>query len=129
MKKELQHLESFEFDATLNIASSLKVAVSVLEQDENVQKLINETDSFLQAEIALTLLEVLKDNDVNFQHPHDSRMAAYLYILSQTNRALAIVCAIQIYQGLNCFWSRKFAEGLIDAYFLSGYRENNANSI
>lgn len=120
MIKELKYLETLEFNAKLNIASSLRVAVNVLEQDENVQVLIKEADSYLQAEIALTLLQCLDAKiELDQEHPHDSSMAAYLYILSKTNLGMAILCAIHVKQGRSCFWSKKFADQLIEAYYLN----------
>jgi hypothetical protein len=109
---EFDYVESLEFSARINVCSGFKCVVNSFRDDEIIQKLIagmsdwrNQLSVFERVQLVL-----LKDSGGDeYEHQHDTAMAAYLYVLGQCNMALATLCCNLVLDIDRIFWARKMA--------------------
>ncbi len=111
-------IESHEFSARVNVASSDTVFARALAAERAVQDLLRASqgnDEHAKEILAriwkLSSLVV----DSKFEHPFDSALAAYLWVLSWTHPQLASVAASAVLEAANCWWARRVAERLAEA--------------
>lgn len=110
-----KEIESLQFSATLNLASGLSVARSILEQNITIQQLSREisnssTKQYLVFKKLLTLLPL--NPEPEYAHPHDAAIAAYLYVLSLIPSKLGLLAVEKVLQTPQLWWSRRLAKTL-----------------
>jgi hypothetical protein len=109
----MQVIEQLEFSAYLNVASSYKVLVRLLESHDAVNEL---RGMMARDEVPVQILCRLRhlaraEQEVGLQHPWDAAMAAYMWLLSKNSEGLAVEAAVLILNKCHhCWWARKVAQ-------------------
>jgi hypothetical protein len=108
-------MESHEFSAIVNLASDFKTFVRILASEKPVQDLAEEMrEAKVRAAVSERALALVKDQgEEGYEHPWDSALAAYLWLLADKDPELAKVAAATIAQAPRCWWARKLAEKVL----------------
>jgi hypothetical protein len=108
-------IESHEFAAIMNLASDLKTFVRALGADASVQALAREMSvAGARAAVHDRILALVKDvGEEGYEHPWDSALAAYLWLLAERDAAQAKASALRISETPQCWWAAKVAEKII----------------
>jgi hypothetical protein len=118
----LQAVESDRFSALVNLASSYKLFVRALSAQPEVGQLAQVMQATeakkAVADRALTLVGVAAE--AGREHPGDSALAAYLWLLNRADRGLAILAAERVAEVPGCWWARKVAEEVLSGGELDG---------
>src|SRR5947207_759899 len=100
-------IESHGFSAQVNVASNYKTFCRALGGQPEVQRLaalmkLNENQQLVFQRV----LELSgKPFDQEFENPWDSALAAYIWLLSSTDQALAKTAAARILECHGCWWA------------------------
>jgi hypothetical protein len=92
------NLESHRFSALVNVASNLKTFLRALAAQPEVQQLAETMQAAeARARVSERVSELIaKDVDKDFEHPGDSALAPYVWLLSTRDEALARIAATRI---------------------------------
>jgi hypothetical protein len=124
IEKLMFEIETYEFAARLNIASSFKVFWRAASQEESIKELIKQLadcpgKSWWVFKRAIELSQ--KEIDSEYENPWDTALAVYLWVLSMINLEMAQSTAEFVIQAENGWWSTKFAQSLLKSHkHLSG---------
>jgi hypothetical protein len=110
-----QTIESHEFAATVNLASDFKTFVRILESEKPVQELAREIQSTKEREAVWARIRTLVQDqgEEGYEHPWDAALAAYLWLLANTDARLANLAAATIAAAPRCWWARNMAEAIL----------------
>src|SRR5258707_1298080 len=91
-------LESHEFSALLNVASNFKTVARILGSEKTVQELVERMrEASVREAVYERLLSLAKDQGAeDYEHPWDSALTTYLWLLANKDRCLATVAATTI---------------------------------
>jgi hypothetical protein len=110
-------IESPQFCAYVNIASDFRTFMRVMPTRPGVKDLLAAMASpeilGQVFEKVLTLAEMQAEE--GYEHPADSPMAAYLWLLSMKDHNLAEIAAEIVLGCERCWWARKVAESIRNA--------------
>ncbi len=127
----MKGIESPRFSALTNLASDFETFLTILVEQPEVQALATAmTLEGVREEVFHRLME-LADAPVEdgYEHPADTAMAAYLWLLSQGNGHFSETAVDTIAKCKQCWWSRKMAEHVRNASpFRSGGEPVGASS-
>jgi len=116
LKKAFDYIESLRFGAEMGIASGFGTVTSIMEENKFVLQLTGSSSQSLWIGDAIysriACLSSVKI-DVQYAHPHDHALTAYLWILYKTNKELSRRAASVILTSDNLFWSRILARHII----------------
>jgi hypothetical protein len=106
-----RRIESIELQALVGIASSPKVFERLLAKNEAVRDMLEACrDSKIATAVASRISMLLADvGDAALEHPHDTAIAAYLWVLSERAPALAVLPAREIQQAKNLHWAKRIS--------------------
>ncbi|MBI3825829.1 MAG: hypothetical protein HY294_07530 [Candidatus Rokubacteria bacterium] len=108
-------IESSVFAARMNLASDLWVFVRAARDERAVSDLLGHlrTRETLE-EVFQRILELARTApDVRYRHPFDTALAIYMWLVEQTDRAVAGVAAEAILGVPQTFWARQFATPIV----------------
>jgi hypothetical protein len=110
-------IESLEFSATLNLASNFATFVNILAQEKPVMHLAEEMQhSEVRLAVRNRVLALANDlGDERYEHPGDSALATYLWLLAGKDPLLAHSTAGTIVELPRCWWARKMAEDVLSS--------------
>jgi hypothetical protein len=110
-----QTIESHEFSATVNLASNFRTFLHILGSEQPVQSLARQLDDPAAREAVYSrVFALLKDQgEEAYEHPWDSALAAYLWLLAEHDRDLAKAAAAKVLEAPRCWWARKMAEQIL----------------
>jgi hypothetical protein len=108
-------LESPEFAAIVNLASDWKTFARILGSEKSAQDLAGEmSDASVRGAVCARIFALVADHgEEGFEHPWDSALAAYLWLLAAKDEPLARSAAAKIAEAPRCWWARKAAEGVL----------------
>jgi hypothetical protein len=108
-------LESHEFSAIVNLASDFQTFVDILAAEKPVQDLAVEVRSpEARSAVCERALTLAKDQgDGEHEHPWDSALAVYLWLLADKDASLARKLAATIAEAPRCWWARMMAERIL----------------
>jgi hypothetical protein len=117
MIKELMlKIESDEFAAILNVASSFPVFLRVTDNEQVTKELIKQLLEYpeniwlvLKRSVELSQKEI----ELEYENPWDTALTVYLWVLSLTKLEAAQTAAAFVRQAKNGWWSTKFADSLL----------------
>ncbi|MCL1464532.1 hypothetical protein [Argonema galeatum] len=116
IEKLMNRIESHEFAALLNVASSFKVFCRAAYKEQVTKELIEQLRNN-PANIWLVLKRSVdisqKEIDSQYENPWDTAMAVYLWSLSLINLEVAQTASGFVIQAANGWWSAKFANFLL----------------
>lgn len=122
LEELFQVVESDRFSALVNLASSYKLFLRALAAQPEVGQLAQamQTGETRKAvcDRALALAEAAGES--GREHPADSALAAYLWLLSRADRPLAAAAAARVAKVPGCWWARKLAEEVLSGAELDG---------
>jgi hypothetical protein len=108
----MEWIERHTFSAMVNLASDFPTFLRILTSQPEVQALADEMKS---EQVTLdvfarvgALAATLSDNQ--YEHPADSALAAYLWLLSAKNGDYSARAVEMVLEGKQCWWARKMAE-------------------
>jgi hypothetical protein len=110
-------IESQEFAAVANLASDLKTFVRILRSEKAVGELAAQMgDISVAAAVAQRMAALALDaGDDAQEHPWDSALAAYLWLLAGSDPTRAKAAAGQLAAAPRCWWAAKLAEQVLSA--------------
>lgn len=117
-----QALESDRFSALVNLASSYKLLLRALAAQPEVG-LLGQAMQTAEAKKAVCDRAVAlagAAGEPGREHPGDSALAAYLWVLNRADRPLAAVAAERVAKVPGCWWARKVAEEVLSRAQLDG---------
>jgi hypothetical protein len=105
-------LESHEFSAMVNLASDFRTFIRILGAQSAVQSLCEEMrNPDVRTAVHERALSLVQDEgEAGYEHPWDSALAAYLWLLCSTDAELATILAGKIAPSRGCWWARKMAD-------------------
>jgi hypothetical protein len=105
-------IESPEFSATLNLASDFATFVGILGSEKAVCDLgdLMRDEAGRLAVCQRTLALAADEGQEGYEHPWDSALAAYLWLLADKDSQLANLAATRIAESPRCWWARKMSE-------------------
>ncbi len=116
LKKLMIQVESHEFAAMLNIASSFKVFLGAASKELVTKELVKQLqDSPENIWLVFKRAVDLSRNEINleYENPWDTALAVYLWALSMVNLEIAQTAAGFVIQAENGWWATKFANLLL----------------
>ncbi len=115
IKEHMLKIESDEFAAILNVASSFPVFIRAAYHEEVIKQLIKQLE--LPENIWLVLKRAVelsqKEIDLQYENPWDTALTVYLWVLSLTKLEAAQTAAAFVRQAKNGWWSTKFVNSLL----------------
>jgi hypothetical protein len=115
-KDELfQEIESIRFSTEMDLLGGFRVLLRLLDEDDSLAQLIKIMNDAPEAsdQIYERILTLLPENDKpEYAHPHDAALAGYLYVLSQTDAALAQQAIEAILSTPQLWWAARLARHL-----------------
>jgi hypothetical protein len=105
-------IETPEFSAMVNLASGFKTVLGIIESEKPVQELAGAArDPAVRGAIAerISALAAEQRQD-GHEHPADSALAAYLWLLHREDARLAAAAASKLVERAGFWWARKVAE-------------------
>ncbi|MFB2970996.1 hypothetical protein ACE1CD_18655 [Aerosakkonema sp. BLCC-F183] len=116
IEKLMDKIETHEFAALLNVASSFKVFCRAAYKEQVTKDLIeqlrnNPKNIWLVLKRSVDLSQ--KEIDSEYENPWDTAMAVYLWALSLINLEVAQTAAGFVIEAPNGWWSTKFANFLL----------------
>ncbi|MFO0966833.1 MAG: hypothetical protein U0793_14770 [Gemmataceae bacterium] len=113
----MKAIESLEFSAAVNVASTYKTFLRVMGNQPAVRVLANEMAN--RQVVYAVLRRILQlchvPREPGLEHPADSALAAYLWLLSTRAPFLGSVAANLVLSSEGCWWARKMAKGLVES--------------
>ena len=105
-------IESHEFSAAANVASNFKTFIRALRSDSTVEQLgALLRDAPARVKVCDRALALADDTgEEGYEHPWDTALATYLWLLAGQDAALASVAAAKIVAAPRCWWAKKMAE-------------------
>src|SRR5258708_3076020 len=129
--KQFKQIESVEFAVNFSVINSLKIYLMALEENAILRQLIENLQKHpdnIQRVTERLVLVLNSEHNAEFMHPQDEAISAYLYVLSQSDRAVAVVASRQILALQNMWWAKKLAvlvlEGAKPTVEFTIYEEN-----
>jgi hypothetical protein len=112
LDEALNAVESLEFSAIVNVASTFKTFIRLLASQPATQELRElMKDAAVARQIVKRILVLCKTPCENgLEHPTDAALAAYLWLLSTTYPELATFSAAAVLQCDGCWWARQLAK-------------------
>jgi hypothetical protein len=106
-----QRVESERFAALVNVASNLKTFLRALDAQPEVREL---GAALATPEVRLAVLGRVTEltgraTDPGYEHPADSALAAYLWLLSRDDAVSAVAAAEKVEGCPGCWWAKKVA--------------------
>jgi len=112
----LDHVESHDFAASINVASSSRSAIDALLASPTLLELrdaLGKPDTAY--EVLTRVFELTRRSvDVRYENPNDIALFAYVFTLNEQYPALALIAAAAICQVPNLWWAATFASEIID---------------
>jgi len=110
-------IESHEFSARLGLASSLNLFLSILRSESSYKELLEHIAK--QKWILEALLKRIKllsaiEHDPEYQNPHDTSMAAYLWALHDVGSAYVRIAADILVSTRDVWWTAKSLEFVLE---------------
>ena len=104
-------IESHEFSAIVNLASDVKTFERILSSEIPLREL---TQQMRNAEVRTAAYQralalVADRGEEGHEHRWDSALAAYLWLLADTDVSLARLVATRVAAAPGCWWARKMA--------------------
>ena len=105
-------IESHEFAAVVNLASDLRTFIRAIGSDPSVQALAGELSvGGVRTAVYDRILALVNDmGEEGYEHPWDSALAAYLWLLANKDAARAKAAALRISEAPQCWWAAKVAK-------------------
>lgn len=116
IEKIMHQIESHEFSALLNVASSFKTFLRAAYKEPVTKELIKQLlDSPKNIWLILQRATELSQNefDTRYENPWDTALTIYLWALSLVNADAAETAAAFVAQAENCWWATRFANSLL----------------
>jgi hypothetical protein len=110
-------IESHDFSAIVNLASDFRTFLRILAAEKPVQDLAQQMRDPGGCEaVSQRILALAKDQgEEGLEHPWDSALAAYLWILANHGTQRAKVVAATISETPRCWWAAKVAAQVLSA--------------
>lgn len=108
----MERIEGHDFSAMVNLASDFSTFLRILTSQPEVRTLADEMKS---ENVTLEVLARVRDLaatpvEEKYEHPADSALAAYLWLLSTRNGDYSVRATETILECKQCWWARKMAE-------------------
>lgn len=108
----MQRIEGHAFSAMVNLASDFPTFLRILTSQAEVRALADEMKS---EPVALKVFArvgelVALPIEEEYEHPADSALAAFLWLLSTANGDYSTKAADAVLECKQCWWARKMAE-------------------
>ncbi|MBA3921134.1 MAG: hypothetical protein H0X31_05265 [Nostocaceae cyanobacterium] len=117
-KEQCKKIESYEFAAIVNVASSFPIFLRTAYNEQVTKELIKQLEDpenlwlVLKRSVELSQREI----DLQYENPWDTALTVYLWVLSLTKLEAAQTAAAFVRQAKNGWWSTKFANALLQNY-------------
>lgn len=123
-----QAVESDRFSALVNLASSYKLFLRALTAQPEVGQLAQamQTTEAKKAVCDRALILAGFPGEAGREHPGDSALAAYLWLLHRADRGLAVLAAERVAEVPGCWWAKKVAEEVLSSGGLDGSTGKNS---
>lgn len=110
--KAMERIEGHAFSATVNLASDFRTFLRILAAQPEVGALAEAMKSERVAgDVLARILQLAAPPvDPGYEHPADSALAAYLWVLSSQNRDYSAIAVETVLGCEQCWWSRRMAE-------------------
>lgn len=108
-------IESHDFSARVNLASSLSLALLALRKEPDVRALTRAAGkAVVRRGIALRALELAAmDVDVRYENPNDVALLTYLTVLRGADRRLAFMVAASVKRAIGLWWTERYAASIL----------------
>jgi hypothetical protein len=108
-------LESPEFAALVNRASDWKTFARILGSEKAARDLAGEmSDAEVRGAVCARMLALVANpGEEGADHPWDSALAAYLWLLANKDAPLARSAAATVAEAPRCWWARKVADRVL----------------
>lgn len=108
----MERIEGQAFSAMVNLASDFSTFLCILTSQPELRVLADEMKSEpVMLDIFARLGELAaKPVEEGYEHPADSALAAYLWLLSTANGDYSARAADTLLECKQCWWARKMAE-------------------
>lgn len=109
-----ERIEGHAFSAMVNLASDFPTFLRILSSQPEVRALADEMRSErVTLDIFARVGELAASSaEGEYEHPADSALAAYLWLLSAGNGDFSARAAETVLECKQCWWARKMAEHL-----------------
>jgi hypothetical protein len=109
-----QGIESDRFAALVNVASNLKTFLRALDAQPEVRQPAAAMGSAeVRSSVLGRVIELTeRATDPNYEHPGDSALAAYLWLLGKIAPELASVAVAKVEECPRCWWAKKVAAAI-----------------
>lgn len=108
----MERIEGHAFSAMLNLASDFPTFLRILISQPEVRELADEMKSErVTIDVFARISELAASPaDEKYEHPADSALAAYLWLLSARDGDYAARAAETVLECKQCWWARKMVE-------------------
>ncbi len=131
--QELQRkIESEEFTAMLNVASTSKAYLTGLNEQPAFKELTQLLrDSFADVNEVVRRIRALAtvEIDPHYENPYDSALAAYVWALAVTRPNIARVAAVAAVSARQTWWGREVATQVLDTIPTSLVNRETENAV
>jgi hypothetical protein len=108
----MEKIEGHAFSATVNLASDFPTFLRILTSQPEVQALTAEMNSErVKLDVFARIVELTASPfEEQYEHPADSALAAYLWLLSAKDGDCSARAVETVLECKQCWWARKMAE-------------------
>ena len=108
----MERIEGHAFSALVNLASDLPTFLRILTSQPEVQALADEmkSDQVTLNVFARVVELAASPTEEEYEHPADSALAAYLWLLGARNGNYSERATETVLECKQCWWARKMAE-------------------
>ncbi len=114
LEARFEYLESIKFQAELNIASGFKTVLRFLSEHPEANELREAASANEIGDLVFkraSRLHRVVDFDSTYEHPHDTSLTVYLWVLYHNHVGLCVRLARQLQaEPNNMFWALHMAE-------------------
>jgi hypothetical protein len=115
VEEAFEEIEGVEFGAAVGVASSLKVFLGIVASCSAVKTLLEAVRQPGVPDVVPRRITTLlaKEPENGYEHPDDTALAAYLWVLGEQRPDCAEIAACEIHNGLRLHWARMLAEAFL----------------
>ncbi len=121
----METIETPQFCAYVNVASSFKTFLRRVIPHEAVKALIDQSSDQSVAKTLLSrILKLLQfEPEEGLEHSWDASIAAYLWILGEKHEEFAKIAAEAIRKGQRLWWAKQVADKVLEAEIAAHSRQ------
>jgi hypothetical protein len=127
----LQQIESHDFAAYLGVANNLEMLYTLATQEQGVGELaVLLRDHAVARNLLAHVASIIREQeDVRYRNPRDAAIAVYIWMLAQTQPALALLAAGAALNAPRLWWAKKAALSVTSGTWMEGTAEAKAHTL